>query len=77
MTAFVPDVSNDAVVLPFHDEAARGDPMRAFQRSLIVVAAAALVAVGAVSAVWAQSDWKAPADAKAMKNPRADKKNDK
>ena len=51
--------------------------MRAFQRSLIVVAGAALVAVGAGSAVWAQGEWKAPADAKAMKNPRADKKNDK
>ena len=51
--------------------------MRAFQRSLIVVAAAALVAVGAASAVWAQGEWKAPADAKAAKNPRADKKADK
>jgi mono/diheme cytochrome c family protein len=53
--------------------------MRACQRSLIVVIAAALVAVGAVSAVWAASsaEWKAPADAKAMKNPRADKKADK
>ena len=51
--------------------------MRACQRSLMVVTAAALVAVGAVSAVWAQGEWKAPADAKAMKNPRADKKTDK
>ena len=52
--------------------------MRAFRRSLIVVAAAGLVAVGAGSAVWAQgSDWKAPADAKNVKNQRADKKNDK
>lgn len=51
--------------------------MRALQRSLIVAAATALVAVGAGSAVWAQGEWKAPADAKNMKNPRADKKNDK
>ena len=51
--------------------------MRACLRSLIVIAAAAVVGAGAVSAVWAQSDWKAPADAKAMKNPRADKKTDK
>ena len=52
--------------------------MRALQRSLIVVAAAGLVAVGAGSAVWAQgSDWKAPPEAKNTKNPRADKKNDK
>jgi mono/diheme cytochrome c family protein len=44
---------------------------------LIVVAGVALVAVGAGSAVWAQGEWKAPADAKATKNPRADKKTDK
>lgn len=30
---------------------------------------AALIATSAVTAVWAQGDWKAPADAKAMKNP--------
>lgn len=51
--------------------------MRAFQRSLIIVAATALVGVGAGSAAWAQGEWKAPADAKAAKNPRADKKTDK
>jgi mono/diheme cytochrome c family protein len=52
--------------------------MRAFERSLIVVAAAAMVAVGAGTAVWAQgSDWKAPPEAKNTKNPRAAQKNDK
>jgi mono/diheme cytochrome c family protein len=43
----------------------------------MVVAAAGLVAFGVGSAVWAQSDWKAPPEAKNVKNPRADKKNDK
>jgi mono/diheme cytochrome c family protein len=43
---------------------------------LIVVGVAALLAA-AGSAVWAQGEWKAPADAKNMKNPRADKKADK
>jgi mono/diheme cytochrome c family protein len=44
--------------------------MRACLRSLIVAAAAVtLVAGAAMTAVWAQGEWKAPADAKAMKNP--------
>ena len=51
--------------------------MRALQRSLIVVAATALIAVGAGATVWAQGEWKAPAEAKKLKNARADKKNDK
>jgi mono/diheme cytochrome c family protein len=52
--------------------------MRASLRSLTVVAAAAALFAGAgTAAVWAQgSDWKAPADAKNVKNPQAAKKND-
>ncbi|MBI3825362.1 MAG: cytochrome c [Candidatus Rokubacteria bacterium] len=42
------------------------------------IAATALVAGSAAGVVWAQGgDWKAPADAKATKNPLADKKTDK
>jgi mono/diheme cytochrome c family protein len=52
--------------------------MRAFLRSVTVAAAAVtLVAGAAMTAAWAQGEWKAPADAKNVKNPRADKKNDK
>ena len=52
--------------------------MKACLRSLTVVAAAAVLVVGAGTMVaWAQGEWKAPADAKNAKNPRADKKNDK
>jgi mono/diheme cytochrome c family protein len=52
--------------------------MRAFLRSVTVAAAAVtLVAGAAMTAAWAQGEWKAPADAKNLKNPRADKKNDK
>lgn len=43
--------------------------MRACLRSLIVAAAAiTLVAGAAMTAAWAQGEWKAPAEAKAMKN---------
>lgn len=52
--------------------------MRACLRSLTVAAAAvALVTGGAMTGAWAQGEWKAPADAKNVKNPRADKKTDK
>jgi mono/diheme cytochrome c family protein len=52
--------------------------MRAFLRSVTVAAVAVtLVAGAAMTAAWAQGEWKAPADAKNLKNPRADKKNDK
>ena len=45
--------------------------MRACLRSLSRVAlATALVAGAGVTAAWAQGEWKAPADAKATKNPR-------
>ena len=44
--------------------------MSAFRKSLSAVAIAAVVAVGAgVTATWAQGEWNAPADAKALKNP--------
>ena len=44
--------------------------MRACLRTLTVVAAAATLVVGAgTTAAWAQGEWKAPADAKAAKNP--------
>lgn len=52
--------------------------MKACLRSLTVVAAAAALVAGAGSmAAWAQGEWKAPADQKNVKNPRADKKADK
>jgi mono/diheme cytochrome c family protein len=44
--------------------------MRACLRTLTVaVTAVALVAGAALTSAWAQGEWKAPADAKAMKNP--------
>ena len=44
--------------------------MRACLKSLIVAAAAiTLLAGAAMTAAWAQGEWKAPADAKATKNP--------
>jgi mono/diheme cytochrome c family protein len=43
--------------------------MRACLRTLTVVAAATLVLAAGSTAAWAQGEWKAPADAKAMKNP--------
>jgi mono/diheme cytochrome c family protein len=44
--------------------------MRACLRSLTVaVTAVTLVAGAALTSAWAQGEWKAPADAKAMKNP--------
>ncbi len=52
--------------------------MSAFRKSVTIAAAAAILAAGAgLTAVWAQGEWKAPAEAKNVKNPRADKKNDK
>jgi mono/diheme cytochrome c family protein len=52
--------------------------MKACLRSLTVaVAAAALVAGAGTMVAWAQGEWKAPADQKNVKNPLADKKNDK
>jgi mono/diheme cytochrome c family protein len=46
--------------------------MKAFLRSLTVVAAAAtLVAAAGTITAWAQGEWKAPADAKGAKNPLA------
>jgi mono/diheme cytochrome c family protein len=52
--------------------------MKACLRSLTVVAVAATLVAGAgTMAAWAQGEWKAPADAKNVKNPRADKKADK
>lgn len=51
--------------------------MRPSLRSLTVAAAAAALLFGVgTAAVWAQSDWKAPADAKNVKNPQAAKKSD-
>jgi len=50
--------------------------MRPFRKSSIVAAAAAALAIGVVSGVWAQGEWKAPADAKNTKNPLAAKKGD-
>jgi mono/diheme cytochrome c family protein len=44
--------------------------MRACLRSSIVAAVSlTLVAGAAITAAWAQGEWKAPADAKAVKNP--------
>ena len=44
--------------------------MRACLRSLTVAAVSlTLVAGAAMTAAWAQGEWKAPADAKALKNP--------
>ena len=44
--------------------------MRACLRSLVVAAAAVtLVAGAAITAAWAQGEWKAPPEAKATKNP--------
>jgi len=44
--------------------------MRSCLRSLTVAAVSlTLVAGAAMTAAWAQGEWKAPADAKAMKNP--------
>ncbi len=51
--------------------------MRSFGKTVTAVAAAAaLVGAAGVAVVSAQSDWKAPADAKNLKNPEAAKKND-
>jgi mono/diheme cytochrome c family protein len=44
--------------------------MRRLERSLAVVLPLALL--GATSFAWAQGEWKAPAEAKAMKNPVKD-----
>ena len=51
--------------------------MRALRKSLTVAVAASALAVGITSWIYAQgSDWKAPADAKNVKNPLAAKKSD-
>jgi mono/diheme cytochrome c family protein len=51
--------------------------MRVFRKPLTIAVAAAALAVGITSGIHAQgSDWKAPADAKAAKNPLAAKKSD-
>jgi mono/diheme cytochrome c family protein len=52
--------------------------MKPCLRQLTVVATMAALFAGAGTMVaWAQGEWKAPADAKNVKNPLADKKNDK
>ena len=52
--------------------------MKAHLRSLTVIAAAAALVAGAgTMAAWAQGEWKAPADAKNVKNPLEAKKTDK
>jgi mono/diheme cytochrome c family protein len=43
--------------------------MRSFRKPLTVAIAAAALATGVASGVWAQGEWKAPADAKNTKNP--------
>ncbi|MBI2216548.1 MAG: cytochrome c [Candidatus Rokubacteria bacterium] len=43
--------------------------MGAFRSVAVVAATAAMFAVGTGAAVWAQTEWKAPADAKKTKNP--------
>lgn len=43
--------------------------MSGFRTRLIVAAAVTTLVAGAGSAVWAQGEWKAPADSKATKNP--------
>lgn len=44
--------------------------MRAFRKSLTVaVATAAIVAVAGLGGAWAQGEWKAPDEAKKLKNP--------
>jgi mono/diheme cytochrome c family protein len=51
--------------------------MRPFGQSLAVAAAVATLVAGVATGVWAQGEWKAPPDAKNVKNPLADKKTDK
>ena len=44
--------------------------MRAFGRvTTMIVATGTLVAIAGIAPVWAQGEWKAPAEAKATKNP--------
>src|SRR5207244_13445393 len=51
--------------------------MSALRKSLTVAVAVTALAVGITSGIYTQgSDWKAPADAKNVKNPLAAKKND-
>ena len=51
--------------------------MNALRKSLSIAAAAGALAVGITSGIYAQgSDWKAPPDAKNVKNPLAAKKSD-
>jgi mono/diheme cytochrome c family protein len=51
--------------------------MRSVWKSLTVAVAATFAIATAAAIVSAQGEWHAPADAKALKNPRADKRNDK
>ncbi len=43
--------------------------MRSLKAGLAVAAAVAFIATSGAGTVWAQGEWKAPADAKNMKNP--------
>jgi mono/diheme cytochrome c family protein len=43
--------------------------MGGFRSAGVIAVSAALFAFAGVAAVWAQGEWKAPAEAKAMKNP--------
>jgi mono/diheme cytochrome c family protein len=63
----------------FHDVNTRqGGAMRAWLKSMIVAGAGlGLLAGTGAGVVLAQGEWKAPADAKGLKNPRADKRTDK
>lgn len=51
--------------------------MSGLRKVRVAIAAVALVVAGGVVGAWAQGEWKAPAEAKAVKNPRADKRKDK
>lgn len=51
--------------------------MRSVWKSLTVAVAATFAVATGAAIVSAQGEWHAPADTKALKNPRADKRNDK
>jgi mono/diheme cytochrome c family protein len=70
LTLFVSHVLNGVARIVNLITKLREDGMRARLRSLTVAAVAVtLVAGGALTSAWAQGEWKAPADAKATKNP--------